>query len=379
MTHLQSRAQHAEIFSTRALVAGRIRVVATPELAQQILHAAPGSYLAGTANQRILPLLPENTLLTLDGAQHHARRKQVAVPLGQRRLAEHAEQISLLVSRELDSWPVGERFAALPRLRALTLRIATTVILGVCEDDRLGLFEQGMKAALRPYALLAGHRSMARLGPASPQAAARRGRRAFAACLRKVMAGRQLPFSSDEVFGLLLAAQDTTATAIAWGLLELAHNPTLTESMVGPSGAVAPQWIDAVVHETLRLRPPLVDIVREPTGPVMLAGEPVPEGALVMICPALIGRSSVHRNPDRFDPTRFLGRRPDPQGWIPFGGGQRRCVGASLAMHELREVLSQAVGRFALTPARQRPEHERLYGTAVIPSRGGMIILSRRP
>jgi cytochrome P450 len=376
---LERRAKHYDSFVWRSLVAGQMRVVAAPELAHQILHAPGDRYLAGAANTHILPLLPQNTLLTLDGDQHRQRRRQLAPLLGHKRLDASAEQIGALVAGELERWPVGEEFAAMPRLRSLTFRVAATVILGVHEEAEVVRLERGIGAALRPYAMLSGYRALRRLGPASPHAVARRGRQRFADCLSEVMAGRELPFSADEVFTLLLAAQDTTATAIAWALLELAHNPTLAQAMMPrSSGDIEPRWVDAVVHETLRLHPPLVDIARRPTEPVTLAGEVVPAGALLMICPALISHSTLHPNPTRFDPYRILGRRPDPHGWIPFGGGPRRCLGAPLAMLELREVIKQAIERFEMKPARPQVERGRLYGTAVVPAQGCGLILTQR-
>ena len=376
---LERRAKHHDTFVLRSLVAGQMRVIATPELAHRILHAPGDRFLAGTANMHILPLLPQNTLLTLDGDAHRQRRHQLAPLLGHKRLDASAEQIRALVGVELERWPVGEEFAALPRLRSLTFRIAATVILGVDEEAEFLTLERSLAAALRPDAMLSGYRALQRLGAASPQAAARRGRQRFADCLAEVMAGRELPLSADEVFTLLLAAQDTTATAIAWALLELAHNPTLVQEMLPwSSGKIEPRWVDAVVHETLRLHPPLVDIARRPTEPVTLAGEDVPAGALLMICPALISRSDLHPHPNRFDPHRMLGRRPDPHGWIPFGGGPRRCLGAPLAMLELREVVKQAIERFELTPTHAHVERGRLYGTAVVPAQGCRLILTRR-
>jgi hypothetical protein len=84
----------------------------------------------------------------------------------------------------------------------------------------------------------------------------------------------------------------------------------------------------------------------------------------------LIHRCATRLEPARFNPERFLGRRPDPRTWIPFGGGERRCLGASLAMLELREVLPPIVKRFELRPACAVPEHVRLYGTAISPRQG---------
>jgi len=109
-----------------------------------------------------------------------------------------------------------------------------------------------------------------------------------------------------------------------------------------------------------------------------LAGRNVPAGALLLIPPPLIHREAAAEEGDRFEITRFRGSRPDPHTWLPFGGGDRRCLGASLAMLELREILPQIIERFELTPARSEPERQRLYGTALVPDRGACVVLSRR-
>jgi cytochrome P450 len=106
-------------------------VLATPELANEVLHAPAGTYLAGAANRRILPLLPENTVLTLDGEAHRARRRQLAPLFRGDSLDAIAPVIRGLASRELESWPIGRPFAVLPRMRSLTLRVAARVILGL--------------------------------------------------------------------------------------------------------------------------------------------------------------------------------------------------------------------------------------------------------
>ncbi|MGH2862628.1 MAG: cytochrome P450, partial [Solirubrobacteraceae bacterium] len=229
-----------------------------------------------------------------------------------------------------------------------------------------------------PYALLSGYPALGHLGSASPQASAARGRERFARRLAGALGGRELPFSADEVFALLLAGQDTTATALAWALMRLAHLPGLLRTVADQAATDDRGWVDAVIHETLRVHPPLIDIVRQPAETVQLAGQHIQAGTLLMICPALVGRSNVHPDPGHFNAERFLGRHPDPLGWIPFGGGKRRCLGAPLAMLELREVLTRVIHRFELMPGQMRLEQPRLYGTAVVPSQGGELVLAPR-
>jgi cytochrome P450 len=180
------------------------------------------------------------------------------------------------------------------------------------------------------------------------------------------------------VFALLLAGHETAATGLAWAIELLAWAPRAADAVARELAGAERPSLDAAIWEALRLRPPLVDIVRYVGGPVRLAGRNVPAGTLLLIPPPLIHREAAAQEPDRFEIARFRGGRPDPHKWVPFGGGDRRCLGASLAMLELREILPQIIERFELHPARSEQERPRLYGTALVPDRGGCVLLSPR-
>jgi cytochrome P450 len=236
--------------------------------------------------------------------------------------------------------------------------------------------------------MLSGISALARLGPLSPQAAAARGHRAFARGLagtvrcRREDPGDEMPvpglLGPDEVFALLLAAHETTATGLAWAIELLAWAPHAADAVARELPGSERPSLDAVIWETLRLRPPLVDIVRQANAPVRLAGRNIPAGMLLLIPPPLIHREAATEDGDRFDIARFRGSQPDPYTWLPFGGGERRCLGASLAVLELREILPQIIERFELLPTRSEPERPRLYGTALVPATGACVMLSPR-
>jgi cytochrome P450 len=363
-------------------------VVGAPELAHEVLQAPPGTYLAGSANSRILPVLPENSVLTLDGEHHRQRRRKLAPMFHGEALEEIAPVIRDLAAREVERWPLGRPFPVLPRMRWLALNIAARLILGVEDPARVNRLERSLREALRPYSMLSGIGALARLGRLSPDAAADRGRRAFARGLAEVVQSRREDpvdeasiaetLGPDEVFALLLAGHETAATGLAWAIESLAWAPRAADAVARELPGSERPSLDAAIWETLRLRPPLVDIVRHVGGPVRLAGRNVPAGTLLLIPPPLIHREAAAQEPDRFEIARFRGSRPDPHTWLPFGGGDRRCLGASLAMLELREILPQIIERFELHPAHSEPERPRLYGTALVPDRGGCVLLGPR-
>ena len=102
--------------------------VAAPDLAHEVLHSLDARYRAGTANRRILPVLPQGTVLTLDGTAHRARRRALAPLFHGDSLAKLAPIIRDVAASELARWPTGRPFAVLPRTRFMTLRIAAQLL-----------------------------------------------------------------------------------------------------------------------------------------------------------------------------------------------------------------------------------------------------------
>ena len=401
-TLLREAGSGSEAFSLATLIAGRMWVVASPDLAHDVLHSADARCRAGTANRRILPVLPQGTLLTLDGVAHRARRRVLAPLFHGDSLAELAPIIRDVAATEVARWPTSRPFAVLPRTRFMTLCIAARLLLGIEGPALVGELECHMSKVLRPYSMLAGIDRMARLGPASPQAFAERRRVRFARGVAQVRRARApLPRAAppdavdvlhaatdsdsrpsdseiaDELFALLLAGHETTATALAWAIHLLASDPNTAEALSDRAASGARPLMDAVISEVLRLRPPLVDIVRELAEPARLGGADLEAGTLILIPPSLI-HQHTRPSPDAFIAERFLGREPDRRTWVPFGGGERRCLGASLALLELREILAHIVERFELRSASERREYARLYGTALIPERGGEVEMQPR-
>jgi len=387
-TLARRRRTGGRLFPLTSAVAGPMLVVGAPELAHEVLHAPPGTYLAGAANRRILPVLPENSVLTLDGEPHRQRRRELAPMFHGDALKAMAPVIRDLAAREVEGWPLGRPFAVLPRMRSLALSVAVRLIAGIEDSPGLGQVGRHLRGVLRPYLMLSGISALARLGPLSPQAAADRAHRAFARglagavrCRREDAGdGMSVPelLGPGEVFALLLAAHETTATGLAWAIELLAWAPDAADAVARELAGSERVSLDAVIWESLRLRPPLVDIVRQANAPARLAGRNVPAGTLLLIPPPLIHREAATEEGDRFDIARFRGGQPDPRTWLPFGGGDRRCLGASLAMLELREILPQIIERFELVPTRSEPERPRLYGTALVPATGACVVLSPR-
>jgi cytochrome P450 family 135 len=179
----------------------------------------------------------------------------------------------------------------------------------------------------------------------------------------------------DELVTLLVAGHETTATALAWALERLTRHPEALERLTEDTRAGSEEYVEAVIRETLRLRPVLPFVGRKLTRPQTVAGYELPAGVRVAPSIHLIHRrEELYPEPAAFRPERWLGVRPNPYKFLPFGGGVRRCLGASFAETEMRAVLAAIVANVRLRPARPAPEKIGRRVITLVPARGAEII-----
>jgi len=185
----------------------------------------------------------------------------------------------------------------------------------------------------------------------------------------------------DELMTLLVAGHETTATSLAWTLERLLRHPDKLGRLCEEVAAGDQEYLDAVIKETLRLRPVLPIVVRRLREPMRFGGHLLPAGVSVAPCIYLMHRRpDVYPEPERFRPERFLEQPAGTYTWIPFGGGVRRCLGASFAQFEMARVLETVLTTVDLQA--DRPESERVVRRAITltPSRrAGAVMVARRP
>jgi cytochrome P450 len=181
----------------------------------------------------------------------------------------------------------------------------------------------------------------------------------------------------DELVTLLVAGHETTATALSWAVERLVRSPEKLERLRDEVAAGEDVYLDAVVKETLRLRPVLPLVVRMLTQPVQIGDHLLPAGVRVAPCIYLVHRrEDVYPDPHAFRPERFLEQPAGTYTWIPFGGGVRRCLGASFAQFEMKQVLSAIVTGLDLRPSRPDAERVRRRQITLAPSRGGEVVVA---
>jgi hypothetical protein len=330
---------------------------------------------------------PESLLL-LDGPRHLRRRRLVLPPFHGDRLARYAALMAQITADDLRAWPRGRAFALEPRMRAITLDVILRVVFGIEDARRLAVLRRLFATILPRGAAVLGMLPVARreLGGWSPWArfaaniariddvlfgeiARRRAdpgldrREDVLSMLLQARDDDGEPLTDrelrDELMTLLLAGHETTTVALAWAFELLFRDPLAFERSVAAArveDGAGSAWLDAVVAESLRLKPPLPMVVRRLAADAEIAGHRLSAGTRVAPCIYLAHRRpGVYPQPLAFRPERFLERQPDTYAWLPFGGGVRRCVGASFAQLEMRVVLGTVLAAVDLRPASARP------------------------
>lgn len=399
--------RYGNCFALSILPVGRIVVVTDPAVLKEVFGGDPNVFRAGEATARLLPILGAGSILFADGEEHLRRRRRLLPVFHGEGLAGHTAWIAELAGRESDRWPLGRPFPLLPRMRSIAFEVISRLVLGPLEQPRVDELHVRLARMLSGASILASWRPwpVRGLEPRGPWERLERRRRAVDELLLEEIRRRRarrdgaepedalsvlaveaedIPTPSDrelcdDLRSLLIVGHETTAAALAWALTELARAPVVVERLLGELADGGDRYLEAVIEETLRLRAPVVDAVRLLAESAELNGFVLPAGTIVMAAlPLVHRRPDLFAEPDSFRPERFLAGRPEPYSFVPFGGGVRRCLGAPLAMLELRAVVPVILERFRLRPARPEPERAKLLGTALVPARGAEVILERR-
>jgi cytochrome P450 len=398
-TGLRAHKRFGEPFTMRVPGFSPSIVFSSPELVKQVVTGKPDVFHAGLANRPLKPVLGRWSLLTLDRAPHMQQRKLLLPPFHGERLRAYGELIHELAEREAAAWPVGERFRLDRRMQALTLEVILDVVFGITDEAR----KDDMRRLLPLYVDTSRHVvfwgpiATVNVGPLRLREQFRARRDAVDQLLyaeiadRRKLSDEELSRRSDilsmlvqathedgtpmgdgelrdELMTLVAAGHETTATALTWALDLLLRNPAVLLRMRDQPDD---EYVRAVCQEVLRIRPVVPFVGRVVTEDVRIGDHLVPAGAGALASIALTHhREDVYPEPSRFRPERFLGDSAVPSyAWLPFGGGVRRCIGASFAQFELETILRVLV-RSKVRLAVRRPEPIRATGVTLVPGRG---------
>jgi cytochrome P450 family 135 len=397
--------RHGDVFSSKFPYYGRVVYVADPAEVKRVFAGDPTVFHAGEANALALgDVLGDHSLLTLDEERHLSQRKLLLPPFHGASVRRYSEVMAEATAREVARWPLHRAIALRPRMQAITLEVILRAVLGVREGERMDRFREWIPRLADASSVINWLPFMrGDLGGITPAARFRRAlgevnsliyseigdRRASADAedredvLSLLLRARHedgSPMSDgelrDELMTLLTAGHETTATGLSWAFERLMRTPRVLARLVE---SLDDEYLEAVVKETLRVRPVVVDVARKLTRDTEVAGYRLPTGTIVLPAIAVMhARPDLYPSPREFRPERFLDGRTESYTWIPFGGGVRRCIGASFAQVEMKVVLGEVLRRVRLRAASRRPERPRAQHVTVVPSRGARVVVEER-
>ncbi len=385
-------------------------VTVDPDAVRQVFTGDPAVFHAGAGNVPLAPILGPGSTLLLDGAEHLRHRRMLLPPFHGDRMRAQVEAMEEIATRHVAAWPRDRAFGVLPSMQAITLEIILRVVFGLRDPEAIERLGDPLRRVLDMVGtrrnVLALGLTQGRDGPLSPWRRFYAARERADVLLRAEIAARRRSGDGDgdDVFSMLLAARDehgaglsddelrdelmtllvagheTTATALAWTLERVVRHREVLERLQDEQREGGTGYLDAVVRETLRLRPVVPAVVRQLQEPVTIGPWDLPAG--VHIAPSIY---LLHRRPDlypdplAFRPERFLDRTPGTYEWIPFGGGVRRCLGATFALAEMRVVLQvvlrHAAPRSAARVRGRAGEKTTRRAITYAPSRGGRVVV----
>jgi cytochrome P450 len=393
------QAKYGDAFTVKFLGFGRGVYVADPDAIRELFTGDQSDLLAGEANSFLEPIVGKHSVLVLDGPEHLRQRKLLLPPFQGSRVAGFRTVVREVAEREVDRWQPGSELVLRERMRALTFDVICHAVFGVTEPERVERLRVALSAVIDSSPLhLAIPPLRADLGPWSPGGRFKRRLAAADALLYEEIARRRAEHDldertdvlsllmrardedgramtdaelRDELFTMLGAGHETTATGLAFALELLMRNPAEIERLRESIASGSDDYLEAVMRETMRLRPVIDAAERTLTKPRRVAGWDLPAGVKVYPAIALVQRRpDVYPDPDAFRPERWLDSEPESYAWLPFGGGIRRCIGAALAQAEMVEALRVIVPRTELQPLRAEEDPVVLKGITLAPKYG---------
>jgi len=403
-----------ETFRIHGAIGEEVVMTSHPDHARSLFTADPELVPSLTGESPLRPIVGPNSVLTLLGPAHMRQRKLLLPRFHGESVERYTAMIAEVAEKEIDSWPLGTPFRLGPAMQAITLDVIMSGIFGVEGVPPQGTPERDLREAIRNAVRISGRPStqlleLLNIGRREPT---RLGRRFVESLDRPVYAaiaarrregpqeGREDVFSlllaaryedgqamsdqelRDELLTLVLAGHDTTANSLSWAFERLLRSTSAYERLREEVRAGAgTDYVEAVIDETMRTRPVIPLIGRRAMAPWQLGEYSLPAGTPVLISILLLHhREDLYPRPFEFLPERFLGVKPGTYTWIPFGGGIRRCLGATLAMAEQRVVLRAIARRTDMAAPDPAPEPPRHRNVTMVPAhRTRVVVRGRRP
>ncbi|MEH3053432.1 MAG: cytochrome P450 [Patulibacter minatonensis] len=369
-----------------------------PALIKQV-YTAPADVIHAATHAPLEATLGSLSPFALEEDRHLSQRRLMLPPFHGSRLAGYGAIFEEETLRELATWPLHRDFRTLEPMSRITLNAILRTVFGAedREFDELRSFIPGW-VKLGSY-MTSLPQLQKDLGPLSPWGRFVRYRRRFDAAIDRLLAAGRAdpgldertdvlamllgaryedgaPISDaelkDQLLSILVAGHETTAAQLAWAMDRLRRHPELTARLRAEALAGGSELREATIRELQRTRPVISGTLRWVAQDFDLGEWLLPPRMLIYIDGIALHHSpELYPEPHRFDPDRFVGKKPDTYGWVPFGGGRRRCVGAAFAHLEMDTVLRTLLLNVELVPTTEPGERWRFRGVAFAPARGG--------
>jgi cytochrome P450 len=404
----RARARYGSRFTLRQLGFPPIVMISDPDEIKEVFTAPPDVLHPGQGARILEPVLGSNSVILLDEAPHLRQRKLLLPAFHGERMQALAGLMGELARAEIETWPRDEEIALHPRFQRVTLEIILRAVFGLERGAQLTELRELLTRMLTygesPLSLLPPLPGLlARFGPPARLAALQQRvdeliyelideRRESGAAgvdvLALLLSARHeddSPMSSeelrDELMTALVAGHETTASQLAWTFVALARAPRVQARLVEEIEAgEGDDYMTATVHESLRLHPVIPNAEpRLVVKPVEIGGVRYEPGAALFASAYLVHHDpAIYPDPYAFRPERFLGVTPGTYTWLPFGGGRRRCLGASFALLEMKIVIRELLQRFEVRALDQAAEATRRRSITLSPARGARVVLEAR-
>jgi cytochrome P450 len=408
------RARYGTRFTLRLLVAPPFVILSDPDEIKEVFTAPADVLHPGEGARVLAPVVGQNSVILLDEDAHMEQRKLMLPAFHGERVARLNDLVATVAEREVAAWPDGHPTPVHPLLQRLTLEVVLRAVFGLDPGPRLDALRARLSAMLAfgdrfisvipPQPGSRAEKVLERFGPFRQFARLQReaDELVFELIDERRAAGEQRddvlamlldarhadgsPMADqelrDELMTLLVAGHETTTSALAWAFERLARHPAILSRLEAEvQGGEDEDYLTATIYETLRRRPVLPNVApRLVMRPVEIGGWSYPAGVGLVPNAYLVHHDpNVYPQPYAFKPERFLDRSPGTYTWIPFGGGRRRCLGASFAMLEMKLVLRTVLRARRLASAPAPMERPRRRNITIKPELGGLASLPRVP
>jgi cytochrome P450 len=401
------RRRYGEPFTLRVIGGGDMVFLSDPPSLKRLFGADRTNRMSPGRTGVLRPVVGERSVLLLEGAEHLRRRRLMLPQFHGARMRAYGRLMRDVATREVERWRLGKPFPLHPAMQQITLEVIMEAVFGVTEHARREQLREAMVRLLSetrsPRAAAFTLPAVRRLGAYSridtllertdailaDEIAARRADPALPERddILSLLIGARFDDGSamddvelrDQLMTLLLAGHETTATALSWAFDLLFRHPEVLRRLEAGGDGEDQGYLDAVIAETLRIRPVVPFVGRQLAEPLELGGYELPADTVAVAAIYLTHtRPDVYSHPYEFRPERFLDGNPETFSWIPFGGGTRRCLGAAFAEFEMRTVLPAILARAELQPASDRPEPIVRRNVTLAPKHGTPAVLVAR-